>query len=129
MGPLLWAGGAAVPHDLVLGAQHGLDKTSTAAQAPPSEGIEQAASTHLAYAVRRSDMFGAYLLGKQGPLNDSFGDANGLCVYEERPHAGVRPGLERVANLLLVPFLNYPCRCCFALPCYSTVSGFATRHE
>jgi len=38
MGPLLWAGGAAVPHDLVLGAQHGLDKTSTVGALAPSSG-------------------------------------------------------------------------------------------
>ena len=26
-------------------------------------------------------------------------------------------------------FLNHPCRCCFALSCYSTACGFAPRHE
>jgi hypothetical protein len=25
----------------------------------------------------------------------------------------------------LIPFLNYPCRCSFALPCGGTVCGFA----
>ena len=29
----------------------------------------------------------------------------------------------------LIPSPNHPCRCCFALPCYSTVCGFAPRHE
>ncbi len=30
---------------------------------------------------------------------------------------------------LLIPFPNHPCRCCFALPCYSTVCGFTPRHK
>lgn len=29
----------------------------------------------------------------------------------------------------LIPSPNHPCRCCFALPCYRTVCGFAPRHE
>ena len=33
------------------------------------------------------------------------------------------------AALAVIPFLNHPCRCCFALSCYSTAYGFAPRHE
>jgi hypothetical protein len=42
-------------------------------------------------------------------------------------------GVEIKRHLLqrLIPFLNHPCRCCFALssPCVSTACGFAPRHK
>lgn len=75
--------------------------------------IQQAATigfnANLAYTTRRSDTFGAYLLGKQGLLNDSFGGASGFYVYEEMPHTlvrggRVRRGLEGVADSLLKVF-------------------------
>ena len=34
-----------------------------------------------------------------------------------------------VAACGLIPSLNHPCRCCFVLPCSSTVCGFAPGHE
>jgi len=75
--------------------------------------IQQAATigfnANLAYTTRRSDTFGAYLLGKQGLFNDSFDGAEGFYVYEEMPHTllrggRVRRGLEGVADSLLKVF-------------------------
>jgi hypothetical protein len=75
--------------------------------------IQQAATigfnANLAYTTRRSDTFGAYLLGKQGLLNDSFDGVEGFYVYEEMPHTllrggRVRRGLEGVADSLLKVF-------------------------
>ncbi|HEX8640656.1 MAG TPA: hypothetical protein VF704_05815 [Allosphingosinicella sp.] len=60
-------------------------------------GINQAAtigfSAGLAYAVRRSEAFGAYLIGKQELFNDSFTDGEGYYLYEEMPRDGVGGGL------------------------------------
>ena len=47
----------------------------------------------LAYSVRRSETFLAYLLGKQSLFNDSFEGADGKIVYEEVPRAGAKGGL------------------------------------
>lgn len=59
--------------------------------------IDQAAtigfSANLAYATRRSETFGAYLLGKHGLFNDSFAGGPGVYVYEEMPHFGKKSGL------------------------------------
>lgn len=82
-------------------------------RAGQGRSIQQAATigfnANLAYTTRRSDTFGAYLLGKQGLLNDSFGGASGFYVYEEMPHTlvrggRVRRGLEGVADSLLKVF-------------------------
>ena len=82
-------------------------------RADQGRNIQQAATigfnANLAYTTRRSDTFGAYLLGKQGLLNDSFGGASGFYVYEEMPHTlvrggRVRRGLEGVADSLLKVF-------------------------
>lgn len=47
----------------------------------------------LAYSVRRSETFLAYLLGKQSLFNDSFEGDEGKIVYEEVPRAGKKGGL------------------------------------
>ena len=82
-------------------------------RAGQGRSIQQAATigfnANLAYTTRRSDTFGAYLLGKQGLLNDSFDGASGFYVYEEMPHTlvrggRVRRGLEGVADSLLKVF-------------------------
>ncbi|MFN4121186.1 hypothetical protein [Acidovorax sp.] len=80
-------------------------------QAQEGRSIQQAATIgfnpNLAYTTRRSDTFGAYLLGKQGLFNDHFaaaadadeskGDcaAPGFYVYEEMPHTQLRGGRAR----------------------------------
>ena len=60
-------------------------------------GINQAAtlgfSAGLAYGVRRTEAFGAYLIGKQELFNDSFDSENGVCLYEEMPREGEKGGL------------------------------------
>jgi uncharacterized protein (AIM24 family) len=50
-------------------------------------------SAHLAYAPRRSETFGAYLLGVNGLFNDSFAGGDGILVYEEMPYSGRRSGI------------------------------------
>ena len=50
-------------------------------------------SAHLDYAPRRSETFGAYLLGVNGLFNDSFSGGPGFCLYEEMPNLGRKPGL------------------------------------
>ncbi len=84
-------------------------------QAQQGRSIQQAATIgfnpNLAYTTRRSDTFGAYLLGKQGLFNDHFaaaadtdagrrdsdshGDSPGFYVYEEMPHTQLRGGRAR----------------------------------
>lgn len=76
-------------------------------QARRGRSIQQAATIgftpNLAYTTRRSDTFGAYLLGKQGLFNDHFaaaegaedGGGQGFYVYEEMPHTQVRGGRAR----------------------------------
>lgn len=49
-------------------------------------------SAGLAYSVRRSETFFAYLTGKQSLFNDSFEGADGRIVYEQMPRAGARGG-------------------------------------
>ena len=64
-------------------------------------GINQAAtigfSAGLAYSVRRSEAFGAYLIGKQELFNDSFesasGGRGGWYLYEEMPREDEKGGL------------------------------------
>lgn len=60
-------------------------------------GVNQAAtigfSAGLDYAVRRSEAFGAYLIGKQELFNDSFESGGGVYLYEEMPGEGQRRGL------------------------------------
>jgi hypothetical protein len=55
-------------------------------------GINQAAtigfSAGLLYSVRRSEAFGAYLLGRQELFNDSFDGGPGFYLYEEMPREG-----------------------------------------
>jgi uncharacterized protein (AIM24 family) len=50
-------------------------------------------SAALDYRPRRTETFGAYLLGVNGLFNDSFAGGPGYCVYEEMPYAGRRAGL------------------------------------
>jgi hypothetical protein len=65
--------------------------------ASPGRSIDQnqtiGFSAHLAYAPRRSETFGAYLLGVNGLFNDSFAGGDGIFVYEEMPYSGRRSGL------------------------------------
>ena len=57
--------------------------------AGPGRGLNQSAtigfSAGLAYGVRRSETFGAYLLGKQALFNDSFQSDAGYHLHEEAP--------------------------------------------
>jgi uncharacterized protein (AIM24 family) len=50
-------------------------------------------SASLAYRPRRTETFGAYMLGVNGLFNDSFAGGPGYCVYEEMPYAGKRSGI------------------------------------
>jgi uncharacterized protein (AIM24 family) len=50
-------------------------------------------SANLAYSPRRSETFGAYLLGVNGLFNDSFAGGPGIYVFEEMPYLGRRGGL------------------------------------
>ena len=50
-------------------------------------------SANLDYRPRRSETFGAYLLGVNGLFNDSFAGGPGFCVYEEMPYLGRRTGI------------------------------------
>lgn len=66
-------------------------------------------SAPLDYAPRRSETFGAYLLGVNGLFNDTFAGGPGYCVYEEMPYLGRRSGitgrgLEGVTDGLLKVF-------------------------
>lgn len=49
-------------------------------------------NANVAYTTRRSDTFGAYLMGKQGLFADHFGGREGFYVYEEMPHTLARAG-------------------------------------
>lgn len=50
-------------------------------------------SANLDYAPRRSETFGAYMLGVNGLFNDSFAGGTGYYIYEEMPYFGKRSGL------------------------------------
>ena len=50
-------------------------------------------SANLDYAPRRSETFGAYMLGVKGLFNDSFAGGAGYYIYEEMPYFGKRSGL------------------------------------
>ena len=50
-------------------------------------------SANLDYRPRRSETFGAYLLGVNGLFNDSFSGGSGFCVYEDMPYLGRRTGI------------------------------------
>ena len=63
-------------------------------------------SANLAYSTRRTETFGAYMLGKQELLNDSFSGTDGFFIFEEVPHFNkktgvVGRGLEGIADSLL----------------------------
>lgn len=66
-------------------------------RADSGRSINQAAtigfSANLSYATRRCETFGAYVLGKQELLNDTFRGESGFYVYEEMPHFGKKTGL------------------------------------
>jgi hypothetical protein len=59
--------------------------------------IDQAAtigfSAELAYSCRRSETFGAYLLGMRSLFNDNFAGGPGVYVYEEMPFFGKKTGI------------------------------------
>lgn len=60
-------------------------------------GINQAAtigfSAGLDYKTRRSEPFGAYLMGKQELFYDSFAGSEGSFLYEEMPREGQKTGI------------------------------------
>jgi uncharacterized protein (AIM24 family) len=66
-------------------------------QAGRGRSIDQRAtigfSADLDYAPRRSETFGAYLMGLRGLFNDNFSGGSGFCVYEEMPYYGRRAGI------------------------------------
>jgi hypothetical protein len=66
-------------------------------QAGRGHSIDQGAtmgfSPNLDYAPRRSETFGAYLLGTRGLFNDNFAGGPGYYVYEEMPYLGRRSGI------------------------------------
>ena len=66
-------------------------------QAGRGRSIDQRAtigfSPGLDYSPRRSETFGAYLLGMRGLFNDNFSGGPGFYVYEEMPYFGSRSGI------------------------------------
>ena len=66
-------------------------------QAGRGRSIDQRAtigfSPTLDYSPRRSETFGAYLLGMRGLFNDNFAGGPGFYVYEEMPYFGSRSGI------------------------------------
>jgi uncharacterized protein (AIM24 family) len=50
-------------------------------------------SANLDYSRRRSETFGAYLMGMRGLFNDNFSGGPGFCVYEEMPYFGKKAGI------------------------------------
>ena len=50
-------------------------------------------SANLDYSRRRSETFGAYLMGMRGLFNDNFSGGPGYYVYEEMPYFGRKAGL------------------------------------
>ena len=66
-------------------------------QAGSGRSIDQAAtigfSANLNYSPKRSETFGAYLLGTRGLFNDRFTGGPGVYVYEEMPYFGKKSGI------------------------------------
>ena len=66
-------------------------------QAGSGRSIDQAAtfgfSANLDYSPRRSETFGAYLLGTRSLFNDRFSGGPGVYVYEEMPYFGRKSGI------------------------------------
>ena len=66
-------------------------------QAGSGRSIDQAAtigfSANLDYSPRRSETFGAYLLGTRSLFNDRFSGGPGVYVYEEMPYFGRKSGM------------------------------------
>ena len=50
-------------------------------------------SANLDYSRRRSETFGAYLMGMRGLFNDNFSGGPGCYVYEEMPYFGRKAGI------------------------------------
>jgi uncharacterized protein (AIM24 family) len=50
-------------------------------------------SANLDYSRRRSETFGAYLMGMRGLFNDNFSGGPGYYVYEEMPYFGKKVGI------------------------------------
>lgn len=50
-------------------------------------------SANLDYSRRRSETFGAYLMGMRGLFNDNFSGSPGYYVYEEMPYFGKKAGI------------------------------------
>ena len=57
------------------------------------QGSTMGFSANLDYYPKRSETFGAYMMGVNGLFNDSFAGGPGFCVYEEMPFAGKRSGI------------------------------------
>jgi len=66
-------------------------------QAGRGRSIDQRAtigfSPNLNYSPRRSETFGAYLMGMRGLFNDNFSGSPGFYVYEEMPNFGRKSGI------------------------------------
>lgn len=66
-------------------------------QAGLGRSIDQRAtigfSANLDYSPRRSDTFGAYLMGTRGLFNDGFSGGPGFYLYEEMPYFGKKAGI------------------------------------
>jgi uncharacterized protein (AIM24 family) len=81
------------PGKLILQGRRGI----RVEQAGRGRSIDQRAtigfSPGLDYSPRRSETFGAYLLGMRGLFNDNFSGGPGFYVYEEMPYFGSRSGI------------------------------------
>jgi hypothetical protein len=81
------------PAKLILQGRRGI----RVERAGSGRSIDQRAtigfSPTLDYSPRRSETFGAYLLGMRGLFNDNFSGGQGIYVYEEMPYFGSTSGI------------------------------------
>jgi uncharacterized protein (AIM24 family) len=97
------------PVRLVVGGCRGVRQEPAGSGRSIDQNQTVGFSANLDYAPRRSETFGAYLLGVNGLFNDSFAGGPGIYVYEEMPYSGRRAGvtgrgLEGVTDVLLKLF-------------------------
>ena len=59
---------------------------------------------------------------------NSAGVAGKLGITIPAPCSSAMVVAAGACSWCLIPFLNHYCRCCVALPCYSTLVGSAPRH-
>ena len=81
------------PGQLIIQGRRGI----RVEQAGRGRSIDQRAtigfSPNLDYSPRRSETFGAYLMGMRGLFNDNFSGSPGFYVYEEMPNFGRKSGI------------------------------------